>query len=59
LGILAVLMQIPPLFMLNWIQIQEPKAVNQTDDQGEFLVSLFILTFLNGCIEIIGSSVFI
>ncbi|KAI6189781.1 Voltage-dependent calcium channel gamma-5 subunit [Aphelenchoides bicaudatus] len=36
LGVLAILMQIPPLFLLNWIEIQEPKTVNQTNDQASF-----------------------
>jgi hypothetical protein len=28
--------------MINWIQIREPKVVNQTDDQGELLEAPFL-----------------
>ncbi|KAI6170372.1 Voltage-dependent calcium channel gamma-5 subunit [Aphelenchoides bicaudatus] len=50
LGVLAILMQIPPLFLLNWIEIQEPKTVNQTNDQGELLEAPF--TFRLGYFQV-------
>ncbi|KAI6186719.1 hypothetical protein M3Y98_00163100 [Aphelenchoides besseyi] len=42
MGCLAVMMQIPPIFLLNWVVIDEPKTVNQTDDQGEHMEAQFV-----------------
>ncbi|CAD5224612.1 unnamed protein product [Bursaphelenchus okinawaensis] len=36
LGLLAAIMQIPPIF-LHWVIIREPKPINQTNEKGEQL----------------------
>ncbi|CAD5231838.1 unnamed protein product [Bursaphelenchus xylophilus] len=36
LGLLAAIMQIPPIF-LHWVTIREPKPINQTNEKGEQL----------------------
>ncbi|KAI6228957.1 hypothetical protein M3Y99_01176100 [Aphelenchoides fujianensis] len=51
LGCLATCMQVPGIFLLNWVIVYEPRAVNQTDDQGELMEAPFVynLGYFGAC----------